>query len=139
MVTWLPWQPLCYVNNVSVNSKPGHPHWVTPRDSHIPVAQGVGFSLFCFAQGSAWGVCSGGLKSKYKLDNFEKSVIFAVSLKQLSSSSFHMFTYARSEQCDFVPNYTITNTQCVRIFPVIKIQIYPGQNFIGSRTKKTKL
>ena len=37
------------------------------------------------------------------MDNFEKSAIFALSLKQLSSSSFHIFIYARSEQCDLDP------------------------------------
>ena len=47
----------------------------------------------------------------------KKSVIFALSLKQMSSSSFHMFIYARSEQCDFGPIYTITNMQHIRIYP----------------------
>ena len=50
-----------------------------------------------------------------------------------------MFIYARSEQCDLVPIYTITNTQRIRIYPGKLIEIHPGQNFIGSRTKKTKL
>ena len=50
-----------------------------------------------------------------------------------------MFIYARSEQRDLVPIYTITNTQRIRIYPGIKIEIHPGQNFISSRTKKTKL
>ena len=50
-----------------------------------------------------------------------------------------MFIYARSEQRDLVPIYTITKTQRIRIYPGIKIEINPGQNFIGSRTKKTKL
>ena len=30
----------------------------------------------------------------------KKSAIFALSLKQMGSSSFHMFIYASSEQCD---------------------------------------
>ena len=34
-------------------------------------------------------------------------------LKQMSSSSFHMFIYARSEQCDVGPIYTITNIRSV--------------------------
>ena len=44
-----------------------------------------------------------------------------------------MFIYARSEQCDFVPIYAITNTQCIRIYPVrlkfilVKISADPGQ------------
>ena len=42
-------------NNVSVNSKPDHPPRATPRDSHILVAPGVGFSLLCLARGSAPG------------------------------------------------------------------------------------
>ena len=49
-----------------------------------------------FAPLSCPGICpgggEGGLKSKF--DNFEKSAIFALSL---SSNSFHMFIYARSE------------------------------------------
>ena len=59
---------------------------------NILVAPGVGFSLLCLARGSALG---GGLKSKQKFDNFEKSVIFALSLKQMSSSSFHMFIFVQ--------------------------------------------
>ena len=35
----------------------------------------------------------------------------------MSSSSFHMFIYARSEQCNLLPIYTITNTQRIRIYP----------------------
>ena len=44
---------------VSVNSKPDHPP-ATLGDSHILVAPGVGFSLFCLARGSVLGVCPGG-------------------------------------------------------------------------------
>ena len=47
----------------------------------------------------------------------KKSVIFALSLKQMGSSPFHMFTYARNEQCDLGPIYTITNTQHNKIYP----------------------
>ena len=69
----------------------------------------------------------------------KKNATFALSLKQLSSSSFHMFIYARSEQRDLVPIYTITNTQRIRIYPsklkfiLVKISSAPGQrkpNFI---------
>ena len=35
----------------------------------------------------------------------------------MGSSSFHMFIYARSEQCDLGPIYTITNTQRIKIYP----------------------
>ena len=67
-----------------------------PGDSHILVAPGVGFSLLCLARGSARGVLN---QSKSSII-LKKSAIFALFLKQLSSSSFHMFIYARSEQCD---------------------------------------
>ena len=59
-------------------------------------------------------------------------MIFALSLKQLSSSSFHMFIYAGSEQRD-VPICTITNTQRIRIYPgklkfiLAKASSAPGQ------------
>ena len=57
------------------------------------------------------GICPGRfvlepLKSKQQFYNFEKSAIFALSLKQMSSSSFHMFIYARSEQCDIIGGST---------------------------------
>ena len=82
-------------NYVSVNSKPDHPPPGDPRGfAHSSCPKGR-VLLFCLARGSA----RGGLKSKF--DNFEtKSSIFALSLKQLSSSTFHMFIHARSEQRD---------------------------------------
>ena len=73
----------------------------TPGDSHILVAPGVGFSLLCLARGSSWGVLN---QSKSSI-TLKKSAIFDLSLKQMSSSSFHMFIYARSEQCDLGPIY----------------------------------
>ena len=83
---------------------------LTPGDSHILVAPGVGFSLLRFARGSSRrGVLSSIILRK-------KYLIFALSLKQMGSSSFHMFIYARSEQCDLGPIYTITNTQRIRIY-----------------------
>ena len=100
--------------------------WVTPGDSHILVVPGVGFSPLCLA----WGFA---LSQSKSLTILKKSVIFALSLKQLSSSSFHMFTYARSEQRDLVPIYTATNTQHIRIYPgkfkfiLVKISLAPGQ------------
>ena len=57
----------------------------------------------------------------------KKSTIFALSLKQTSSSSFHMFIYARSER---VP---LTLLQICRIYPGIlkfildKISLDPGR------------
>ena len=44
-----------------------------------------------------------------------------------------MFIYARSEQCDLGPIYTITNTQRIRIYPgklkfiLVKISPNPGR------------
>ena len=92
---------------------------------------GVFAPLSCL--GVCPGVCQGGLKSKLKSANFEKSAIFALSLKQLNSSSFHMFIYARSGQCDLGPIYTVTNMQRIRIYPgnlkviLVKISPDPGQ------------
>ena len=44
----------------------------------------------------------------------------------MGSSSFQMFIYPRSEQCDFGPIYTITNTQRIRIYPgKLKFKISP--------------
>ena len=51
----------------------------------------------------------------------------------MGSSSFHMFIYARSEQCDLGPIYTITNTQRIRIYPgklkfiLVKTSLDPGR------------
>ena len=51
----------------------------------------------------------------------------------MGNSSFHMFIYARSEQCDLDPIYTITNTQRIRIYPgklkfiLVKISPDPGR------------
>ena len=118
------------MTNVSVNSKPEHsPRRATPGDSHILVAPGVGFSLLCLARRSARGVLN---QSKSSII-LRKRAIFALSLKQMGSSSFHMFIYVRSEQCDLGPIYTITNTQRIRIYPG-KLKIRPDQNLTGSRT-----
>ena len=93
------------------------------------IAPGVGFSLLCLAGRSAPGEV---LNQSKSLIISRKSVIFALSLKQMSSSSFHMFIYARSEQCDLGPIYTITNTQRIRIYPdklksiLVKISPDPG-------------
>ena len=44
-----------------------------------------------------------------------------------------MFIYARSEQCDLSPIYTITNTKCIRIYPgklkfiLVKISLDSGR------------
>ena len=92
-----------------------------------------------FAPISYSGVFSGVLNESKSSIIFFKSAIFTLSLKQLSSSSFHTFIYARSEQRDLVPIYTITNTQRIRIYPVkvkfilVKISSAPGQRKPNSR------
>ena len=89
-----------------------------PGDSHILVAPGVGFSLFSFARGAL---------------NQNKSSIMLKKKRDFRSSSFHMFVYARSEQCDLGSIYTITNTQHIKIYPgklkliVVKISPDPGR------------
>ena len=51
----------------------------------------------------------------------------------MSSSSFHMLIYARSELCDLGPIYTKTNTQLIRIYSgklksvLVKISPGPGR------------
>ena len=98
---------------------------IPPGDSHILVAPGVGFSPLCLARGVLH-------QSKSSII-WKKGAIFVLSLKQLSSSSFHMFIYAGSEQCYSGPIYTITNTQRIRIYPgklkfiLLKISQDPGQ------------
>ena len=58
----------------------------------------------------------------------------------MGSSSFHMFIYARSEQCDLGPIYTITNTQRIRIYPgklkFILVKISPDQGRLHSKHSK---
>ena len=77
--------------------------------------------------------CPGVLNQSKSSIILKKSAIFALSLKQMGSSSFHMFIYARSEQCDLGPIYTITNTQRIRIysgklkFILVKISPDPGR------------
>ena len=124
-------------SNVSVNSKPDQPPppppRVTPGDSHILVAPGVGFSLLCLAQGSARKFARGVLNQSKSSIILKKKRDFSLSLKQLSGSSFHMFIYVRCEQRDLVPIYTITNTKCIRVYPgklkfiLVKISSAPGQ------------
>ena len=80
----------------------------TPGDSHILLASGVGVSLLCLARASAPGG-EGGLKSNKNLIILKNNAIFALSLTQMSSSSFYMFIYVRSEQCDLTggPTYLL--------------------------------
>ena len=58
-----------------------------------------------FAPLSCPGSAGGGLNQSKSSIIFKTSAIFTLSLKQMSSSSFHMFIYARSEQCDLGPIY----------------------------------
>ena len=78
---------------------------MTPGDFHILVVPGVGFRSSVLPGGLPQGV----LNQSKSLIILKNSVIFALSLKQMSSSSFHMFIYARSDQCDLGPIYTVTN------------------------------
>ena len=71
------------------------PPRATPGDSHILVAPVVWF----FPALS----CPRVLNQSKSSIILKKSAIFALSLRQLSSSSFPMFIYARSEQCDLGP------------------------------------
>ena len=117
----------------------------TLRDSHILVAPGVGFSLLRLARGSAWGSSQGALiESKSWIILRKKNAIYPLSLKQMGSSSFYMFIYAKSEQCDLGPIYTITNTQHIRIYPgklkFILVKFHRIQDvYMANMPKKTKL
>ena len=116
-----------YLYYVSVNSKPDHPPG-DPRGFAHSSCPRVRFSFLCLA----WGFVRGVLNQS-KSSIILKSAIFALSLKQLSSSSFHMFIYARNDQRDLVPIYTITNTLRIRIYPgklkfiLVKISSATGQ------------
>ena len=107
-----------------------------PGDSHILVAPGVGFLLLCLARGSSRR--RGVLNQRRSSIILKKKTIFALSLKQIGSSSFHTFIYARREQCDLGPIYT---TQRIRIYPgklkfiLVKISPYRRRYM----PKKTKL
>ena len=62
----------------------------------------------------------------------------------MGSSSFHIFIYARSEQCDLGPIYTVTNTQHIRIYPgklkFILAKFHRIQDvYMANMPKKTKL
>ena len=52
-------------------------------------------------------------KSCHYNENFKKWQ--KILYRQMAAP--HMFIYARSEQCDLGPIYTITNTQRIRIYP----------------------
>ena len=98
-----------------------------------------------FSPLSCPGVFPGVLNQSKSSIILKKSAVFTLSLKQMSSSSFHMFIYARSvtqqffsyvyicQQCDSGPIYTITNMQRIRIHPgelkfiLVKISPDPGR------------
>ena len=108
----------------------------TPSVTKNPPDRVVMTPLSC--RGFASGVCPGGVKSKQKSGNFEKKGVFCL---QMSSSSF---IYTRSEQCDLLPIYTITNTQRIRIYScklksfLIKFHLIQDINMVNM-PKKTKL
>ena len=123
---------------VSVNSKPDHPP--PPGDP-----RGFAYSSCpwgrVFAPLSCPGVSSGGgvlNQSRSSIILKKKTAIFALSLKQMA---LFMFIYARREQCDLGPIYTITSTKCIRSYPgkltfiLVNISPYPGR----LHAKKTKL
>ena len=107
------------------------PLWRAPGIRTFYLPQGSGFRSSVLPGGLSGGVLN---QSKSSIILEESAILaFSLSLKQLSSSSFHMFMYARSEQCDLVPIDTITNTQRIRIysgklkFILVKISSDAGQ------------
>ena len=124
--------------NVSVNSRPDHPPG-DPRGFAHSSFPGFGFLLLCLP----WGLPGGGgllNQSKSSIILKKKTAISALSLKQMGSSSFHMLRYARSEQCDLGPIYTITNTQRIRIYrgklKFILVKISPGSGRLHGKHAK---
>ena len=88
---WL-WMKLipALIINVSVNSKPDHPPPGDPQGfAHSSCPWGR-VLLLCLARGSALGRVLNKSKSSIIL---KKSAIFALPLKQMSSSSFRKFMY----------------------------------------------
>ena len=112
------------------------PSLTPPGDSHILVAPGVGFAPLSCLGVSPQGV----LNLSKSLIILKKRAIFALFLKQMGSSSFRMFIYARSEQCDLGPIYTITNTKRIRIYPgklkFILVKILPNPGRLHGRHAK---
>ena len=125
-----------------------HPHGRPPGDSHILVAPGVGFSLLCLARGSTQESAPGVLNQS-KSSIILKKARFSLSLLNKWVAAFHMFIYARCEQCDLGPISTITNTQHIGIYPgklkfiLVKISRDPGrlhgENAIENQTLFTFL
>ena len=76
--------------------------------------------------------CAGVLNQSKSSIILKKNRFSLCVLNKWVASTFHMFTYARSEQCDSGPIYTIRNTQCIRIYPgtlkfiLVKISQDPG-------------
>ena len=117
-------------SNVSVNSKSDHPRGGPRGFAHSRCPWGRVFAPLSCPRSAPGGVLN---QSKSSII-LKKSAIFALSLKQMGSSSFHMSIYARlSEQCDLGPIYTITNMQRIRIYPgklkfiLVKISPDPGR------------
>ena len=92
--------PVMHQLTPSVTIPPGDPQGF----AHSSCPWGRVFApLSC--PGSAGGGGGGGLNQSKSSIILKTSAIFTLSLKQMSSSSFHMFIYARSEQCDLGPIY----------------------------------
>ena len=104
--------------NVSVNSKPDHCDTRGFAHSSCPWGR-------VFAPLSCPGVFNRSRSSIILGEN----AIFALSLKQMGSSSIHVFMYVGREQCDLGPIYTM---QRIRIYPcklkfiLVKTSPYPG-------------
>ena len=119
-----------YQSIPSLTVPPGDPRGF----AHSSCPWGRVFAPLC-CPGISPGVCLGRVLNQCKSSIIlTKSTIFPLSLKQMGSSSFHMFIYARSEQCDFIgPIYTITNTQSIRVNPgkltfiLVRISPDPGR------------
>ena len=108
----------------------------------IPPGRPLGIRTWgrVFAPLSCPGSTPGVLNQSKSSIILTKKRYFALSLKQVGSSHFHMFIYARSDQCDLGPIYTITNTQHIRIYPsklkLILIRISPDPGRLHGRHAK---
>ena len=92
-----------------------------------------------FAHSSCpWGRVFAPLSAQGVLNQSKSSIIlkkarFLLCLLDKWVAALFMFIYARSEQCDSGPIYTITNTQRIRIYPgklkfiLVKISPDPGR------------
>ena len=92
------------------------------RNHHPPLGDPRGFA-HCSC---TWGLPKGRVLNQSKsLIILKNGATVSLSLKKMGSSFFHMFIYARSEQCDLTggptyllgPVYMTTNMQRIAIYP----------------------